>query len=183
MASENLAGTVGHVAEEHASGMPQLDFATFPNQWFWLIVTLVILYLVLSRVALPRIASVLSERQGVMSSDLEQAETLKQRAVEAEQAYVKALADARAEAGRIVAETKAEIQSDLNVAIAQADAEIAAKSAESEKAIAEIRKGAVKAVAEVATETTGNIVDAIMPGAGDAKKIAAAVAARMKGLS
>ena len=39
-----------------AAGMPQLDFSTFPNQMFWLVVTLVIIYLVLSRVALPRIA-------------------------------------------------------------------------------------------------------------------------------
>jgi len=183
MASETALAEAGHAASEHAEGMPQLDFSTFPNQWFWLIVTLVVLYLVLSRVALPRIASVLGERQGVISNDIEQAELLKQRAVEAEEVYVKALADARAEAGRIVAEAKAEIQIDLKVAIQQADAEIAAKSAESEKAIAEIRKGAVKAVAEVATATTGEIVKAVMPGVGDDKEIAAAVAAKMKGLS
>ncbi len=183
MASETELAEAGHAVSEHAEGMPQLDFATFPNQWFWLIITLVVLYLVLSRIALPRIASVLGERQGVISSDIEQAENLKLRATQAEEAYVKALADARAEAGRIVAEAKAEIQTDLNIAIEQADAEIAAKTAESEKAIAEIRKGAVKAVAEVATDTTGEIVKAIMPGAGDGKTIAAAVAARMKGLS
>ena len=56
---------------------------------------------------------------------------------------IKALADARSEAHRIVAEAKADIQADLNVAIAKADAQIAAKSAESEKAIAEIRAGAM----------------------------------------
>ena len=41
-------------------GMPQLDFSSWPNQIFWLVITLVAIYLILSRVALPRIASVLA---------------------------------------------------------------------------------------------------------------------------
>lgn len=169
-------------AVEHAEGMPQLDFATFPNQIFWLVVSLVILYFLLNRVALPRIASVLAERQGAIQRDLDQAEEMKHQAVEAEEAYNKALADARAQAAEIVAETKAEIQKDLDAATAKADAEIAAKTAESEKAISEIRKGAVKAVQDVATSTAADIVDAVMPGVGDAKSVKAAVAARLKGL-
>ena len=52
-------GAAGHA--ESAGGMPQLDFSTFPNQIFWLLVTLVVIYFVLSRIALPRIAAVLSE--------------------------------------------------------------------------------------------------------------------------
>src|SRR3989338_7675403 len=44
------------VAHETAkAGMPQLDFSTFPNQIFWLVVTLLVIYFVLSRIALPRI--------------------------------------------------------------------------------------------------------------------------------
>ncbi len=58
--------TETHAAEgaEQAAGMPQLDFATFPNQIFWLVVTLVVIYLILNKVALPRIASVLADRAG-----------------------------------------------------------------------------------------------------------------------
>jgi hypothetical protein len=91
-------------------GMPQLDFSTFPNQIFWLIVTLVAIYFILDKIALPRIASVLAERQGTLTNDLAAAEDLKRQAVEAEEAYNKALADARAEAQRIAEETRAEIQ-------------------------------------------------------------------------
>ena len=103
-ATEAAHGAAGHGTE--AAGMPQLEFSTFPNQIFWLLVTLVVIYFVLSRVALPRIAAVLAERQGTITNDLAQAEELKLKAVEAEEAYNKALADARAEAGRIVAEAK-----------------------------------------------------------------------------
>ncbi len=161
-------------------GMPQLDFSTFPNQIFWLLLTLIAIYLILSRVALPRIGAVLAERQGTITNDIAKAEELKQQAVEAEEAYNRALAEARAEAQRIAAEARAEIQADLDTAIAKADAEISAKAAESEKAIAEIRAGALESVKEVAKETAADIV-AAMGGKADADAVAAAVDARVKG--
>lgn len=163
-----------------SGGMPQLDFSTWGNQIFWLVLTLIVIYFVLSRIALPRIAAILAERQGTITSDLAAAEDLKAKAEEAEAAYEKALIDARAEAHRIVAEAKAEIQGDLDAAMAKADAEIAAKAAESEKAIAEIRAGALEAVREVASDTAQEIVTA-MGGSADAKAISAAVDARVKG--
>ncbi|MGO4914157.1 F0F1 ATP synthase subunit B' [Pseudogemmobacter sp. W21_MBD1_M6] len=184
MATETVEGAAqvaeagGHAAE--SAGMPQLDVSTFGNQIFWLLVTLVVIYFVLSRIALPRIGAVLAERQGTITNDISAAEELKQKAVDAEAAYNQALADARTEAHKIVAEAKAEIQKDLDKATAHADAEIAAKAAEAEKAINEIRAGAVSAVKDVANDTTGDIV-AALGGKADAKTIAAAVTARMKG--
>ncbi len=158
-AAGHAAEAAGHGAE--AVGMPQLDFSTYLNQWFWLAITLVVLYLILSRVALPRIGSVLAERRGQITNDIAAAEELKLKAQEAEAAYDKALADARAEGQKIVAETKAEIQKDLDVAIERADAEIAARTAESEKRIAEIRAEAASSVAEVARDVAQDVVGAL----------------------
>ncbi|MFY0690394.1 MAG: F0F1 ATP synthase subunit B' [Paracoccaceae bacterium] len=164
-----------------AVGMPQLDFSTFPNQIFWLVVTLVVIYFVLSRIALPRISAVLAERQGTITNDIAAAEDLKQKAVEAEEAYNKALIDARAEANEIVESARAEIRADLDKAIAVADAEIAAKSAESEKVIAEIRASAADSAAEVARDIAKEIVAAVAPGKIDARSVTAAVNAKLKG--
>jgi F-type H+-transporting ATPase subunit b len=161
--------------------MPQLDFSTFPNQIFWLLVTLIVIYFVLSRIALPRIGSVLAERSGTITNDIAAAEDLKQKAVEAEEAYNKALADARAEAAKIVASTKADIQSEVDAAILEADAEIAARSAEGEKAIAAIRDSAQADAATVAKDIAKDIVATVAPGKIDAKSITAAVTAKMKG--
>ena len=171
---------VEHGAEAGGAGMPQLDFSTFPNQIFWLVVTLIVIYLILSRVALPRIGAVLAERQGTITNDIAAAEELKQRAQEAEAAYDKALVDARAQAGKIVADAKEDIQADLDVQLEKADAEIAAQTAESEKAIAEINAGADAAVKAVAKDTAKEIV-AALGGKADAKTITAAITARMKG--
>ena len=175
-----MATDTHSAAEASGPGMPQLDFSTWGNQIFWLVITLVVIYLILSRVALPRIASVLAERQGTITNDIAAAEDLKAKAQDAEAAYDKALIDARAEAGRIVAETKAGIQADLDKAIATADTKIAAKAAEGEKVIAEIRTGALDNVKVVAKDTAKEIV-AAMGGKADAKSITAAVIARMKG--
>lgn len=173
----------GHGAAEAAhgsSGMPQLDFSTYGNQIWWLLVTLVVIYLILSRVALPRIAAILNERQGTITNDLAAAEDLKAKALEAENAYNKALADARAEAQRIATETRAEIQAEVDDAIAKADAEIAAKAAESEAAIADIRASALENVKLVASDTASALVEAL-GGKDDSKLIAAAVAERTEG--
>jgi len=163
-----------------AIGMPQLCIDWFPNQMFWLAVTLVVIFLILSRVALPRIAGILAERQGTITNDIAAAEDLKAKALEAEDLYNKALAEARAEAQRIAAETRAEIQVGLDEAIAKADAEIAAKAAESEKAIAEIRAGALESIEVVATDTAAEIVTAL-GGKAEKSAIAGAVDAGLKG--
>lgn len=165
---------------EAGPGMPQLDFSTWGNQIFWLVLALIAIYMILSRVALPRIAAVLAERQGTITNDIAAAEDLSAKAAEAEAAYDKALVDARAEAQNIIAQAKADMQADLDKAIASADEKIAAKSAESEKAIAEIRAGAVENVKAVAKDTVKEIV-AAMGGTVDAKTVNAAVTSRMKG--
>ena len=193
-AAEGLAQTVDATPEhlhglaelEHAEvGMPQLDVTTFPNLIFWLVVALVVLYLLLSRVALPRIARALEERSDASTTDLEQAALLKHRAEEAEAAYNAALARARDEAQRIGAETKAGIGDELAALTAKAEAEIAARAAESEARIREIREGAAASVEEVARAAARDIVELFLPGAaedeaGD-KAVAQAVAARVKG--
>ncbi len=176
---EELAGTC---VDSHgaAIGMPQLCADWIPNQIFWLVITLIVIYLVLNRVALPRIAGILADRAGTITNDLAAAEDLKAKAVEAEQAYDKALADARTEAQRISAETRAEIQADLDEAIARADEQISEKAADSAKAIADIRAGAVQSVREVATDTAASIV-AALGGSPDTKAINSAVSERVKG--
>jgi F-type H+-transporting ATPase subunit b len=163
-----------------AIGMPQLCVDWMPNQIFWLLVTLTVIYLVLTRVALPRIGTILAERKGTITNDLTAAEDLKLKAIEAEKAYQDALTRARAEAAKIVAQSKADIQKDLDLAIASADAEIAAKAGESEGRILEIRAGAVEAVTAVAKDTARELV-AALGGKSDAKAVTAAVTARLRG--
>lgn len=166
---------------EPSAGMPQLDFATFPSQIFWLIVALVALYYILSKVALPRIAAVIEERHDAIEDDLERAAQFRRKAAEAERHYEEARAEARREAGEIAAKTRAEIQKELDVALAKADAEIAARTAESERRIGEIREGARASIEQVAVEVAEALVEALAPGAAEPEAARGAVAKRLQG--
>ena len=164
MADETLgpigAAAVGEpvTAGAETAGMPQLDFSTFPNQIFWLVVALVAIYFILSRIALPRIGGVLAERAGTITNDLAATEDFKAKAKEAEAAQDRALQGARAEAQRIAGEARAGVQAELDEAIARADAQIAERAAESERAIAAIRDEAAASVRDVAREAAREIV-------------------------
>ena len=163
-----------------APGMPQLDVATYGNMIFWLLIALVIIYWALSRIALPRIGGVLADRQSAITGDLMSAEEFKQKAKSAEAAYDKALADARSEAAKIVAANKAEIQKELDAAIAHADTEIAARTSESEKRIAEIRASALDDARVVARDVTEELVR-VFGGSADQGLINDAIDQRLKG--
>lgn len=167
------------VVDNGGGGLPQLNIDTFPSQIFWLLVALAVLYWLMAKVALPRIGSVLEERADAIADDLDRAEELKRKAVEAEAAYNQALADARARAQSIAAETRAEIQKEVDAALAKADAEIAARTAEGEKRIAEIRETAIQNVRQVSEEVAVAVVDRILPGVADDSAVRGAVQARL----
>lgn len=98
------AAEVAHeaaAAGEKKQGLPQLNANDFAPQLFWLAITFALLYVIMSRVALPRIGSVLEERKDKIQRDLATAERLKGETEKALEAYEKALADARANAAAI----------------------------------------------------------------------------------
>ena len=84
--------------------MPQLDPSTFATQLVWLIITFVILYLILWKSALPRIASILQDRQERIDDDLEKAEKLKKEAEIALEDYQRIVSDGRRKAQEIIRE-------------------------------------------------------------------------------
>jgi F-type H+-transporting ATPase subunit b len=180
MMATTTTEVAGAAHEAAKAGMPQLDPSTFTNQIFWLVITLIVIYVLLSRVALPRIGGTIAHRKGTIAADMAAAEELKQKVVIADKAYHDALAAARIEADKIVAAAKAEIGDDLAKAIAKADQDIAKQTAESSKRIEDIRAGTAEAVATVAKDTAAELV-AALGGQADASAITAAVAARLKG--
>ena len=168
-------------ADEKKGGMPQLNFESYGSQITWLVISIVVLFIIMKTIALPRIASGLEERSDAIEDDLDRAAEFRRKAEEAEAAYDKALADARAKAQEIAQATRDDIQKDVDAAIAKADAEIAARAAEGEKRIAEIRASAMEAVEEVAGDAAEAVVGAVAPDVADAKAARAAVAAALKG--
>ena len=133
--------------------MPQLEASTFISQLFWLAVTFVILYWVMWKIVIPRIADVLQDRQERIDDDLEKAETLRNEAAGVLNAYEKTVADGRAQAQAILRE--AAHQNDKAAAERQTalGAQLAQQTAEAEKRINAAREEALANIRTVAAET------------------------------
>lgn len=141
--------------------MPHLCSEWFANQIFWLAVALVAVFFVLSRISLPRIANVLAERAGVIINDLSAAEDFKRKAEAVEASHAETLDQARAQAQAIIAEARATIQADAARALEKATADIAAKTAESERIVTQMRSETLANVRQVAHDVTADIVRAM----------------------
>ena len=164
-----------------APAFPQLHFEYWPSQIFWLLVSLVVLYFVLNRVALPRVQSTLEERRDTISNDLDKASEFNLAAEEAEEAYQTALQDARAEAQKIADKTKDAIKQRLDAELAAADRDIAAKAEQSAARLREIQAQAAVAASEVAETTAQALAERFSPRPISSDDMRAAVANRLAG--
>jgi F-type H+-transporting ATPase subunit b len=160
--------------------MPQLDFSTYAPQLIWLAITFIVLYLLMARVALPRIATVIEERRDRIASDLDEAERSKVQSEAAIAAYEAALAEARARAHEIARANRDRLTAEIDAERARVDAEAADKTAEAERAIAAARSAALGEVGAIAGELTEAIVKRLVGGRTAKQKIADAVSAAMK---
>jgi F-type H+-transporting ATPase subunit b len=133
-------------------GLPQLDAQTYPTQIFWLIVTFAVLYAILSKVALPRIAEVLEERQERISDDIDTAERLRSEAAAVQADYEKALAEARSKAHDLFRETAETVAKEQAEAEAEAAGKTARKTKTAETRIAKQRDEALQGLSDVASE-------------------------------
>jgi len=137
--------------------MPQLHFVDYSPQVIWLVITFVALYLVMWKVALPRIGEVLEERQERISDDRDKAEGLRGEADEAIEAYETALADARASAHATGQKAREELNAIAETKRAEVEAKLAAKSGEADQRIAAARAEALGHIRTVATDTAKSI--------------------------
>ena len=90
----------------HKGVFPPFNKTTFASQLFWLVIAFVLLYALMSKLALPRIGAIIESRQKRIADDIADAGKLKIQSDEAIAAYEKALADARARAQAIANETR-----------------------------------------------------------------------------
>ena len=133
--------------------MPQLEVSTYVSQIFWLVVTFSLLYYLLSRKALPRVAEILEARADRVRSDLDEAQRMRKEAEDALSSYEAVTAEAQAKAQARIAETQAKLQDEAAEAQAKLDAKLAKRVAEAETRIAKAREDALKELDAAALST------------------------------
>ena len=159
---------------------PPFNADTFASQLVWLVITFVFLYLMMSKLALPRIGAIIESRQKRIADDIAEAEKLKQQSEDALAAYEKALADARSRAQTIANETRAKQAAEAEKRRKALEDQLNAKLADAEKTIAATKQAAMANVQTIAADAAKLIVQQLIGATADDKAVASAVADALK---
>ncbi|MCP5432119.1 MAG: F0F1 ATP synthase subunit B' [Alphaproteobacteria bacterium] len=154
--------TVAHGDAGHSGSFPPFDPTYFPSQIFWLVIAFGALYVMMSRVALPRIAGVLEERRLRIATDLDKAEELRAESEAAIAAYEAALAEARTKALAIANETRGRITGEIDALKAETDADLKLKLSEAEASIDAMKENALARVRGIASEAMVAIIEQVL---------------------
>jgi F-type H+-transporting ATPase subunit b len=154
-----MAEQTAHTETSGGHGsFPPFQKDTFASQLFWLVIAFGLLYVLMSKVALPRVGAIIDARRARIDGDLADANRLKVSAEEAMSAYEKGLAEARNRAQTIGNETRDRLNAEAEKNRKALDEQLNVKLALAEKSIAATKTQAMASVRSIAIEAAGAIV-------------------------
>jgi F-type H+-transporting ATPase subunit b len=183
MAESHGESTSAHTEADggHGGAFPPFESSTFASQLVSLAIAFVALYIIVSRIALPRVGAVIDARQNKIEGDLAEAQKLKDESEAALKAYEGELANARSRAQAIGAETREKLNAASEAERKTLEDKLAARLADAEKTIAATRTAAMSNVRSIAADAAGAIVQRLTGAVPDGKAVEAAVDASLKG--
>jgi F-type H+-transporting ATPase subunit b len=174
----NTAQTQAHGGAKPA--FPPFQKETFASQLIWLAIFFIGLYLLMSRVALPRVGGIIAARSAKIESDLAEANRLKQESEAAIAAYEKTLADARSNAQAIGSKKRDELMGEADKRRKTLEDQLHRQLEDAEKTIAKTKTAAMANVSGIATEAAAAIIERLIGTAPSGKAVADAVADALK---
>jgi F-type H+-transporting ATPase subunit b len=162
------------------NAFPPFQRENFASQLIWLAVSFVLLYVLMAKVALPRIAAIFADRERRIGDDLKAAQGFKTQSDAANAAYEQALADARVRAQAIAAETREQQAAAAEATNKRLEAQLHEKLAAAEQSIAATRTAAMGNVGAIAAETASAIVERLIGKTPAEREVAAALGDALK---
>jgi len=150
-------------AGDSSGGLPQLDITTWPSQLFWLVVTFVIGYVLISSLVAPSISSVLENRSTKISDDIETAKKAQYNAKEVYTSYEETLSEARSQAAIAAAKALEEAKAETASRDAAINKKLAASAKKAEARLSKMRDEALSSLEDLATETSQKIIAELTP--------------------
>jgi F-type H+-transporting ATPase subunit b len=174
--SQKTNSETGHPQGGHEA-FPPFDAKNFPSQILWFAIAFGAFYLLMSRVALPRMKAIIDHRSGKIEGDLHAAQKMQEEAREAAAAYEKTLAEARSRSKELAQQTQAKVKLEQDAKRHAIEAELDHKLRTAETQIAETKANAMANVGQIANEAASAIVEHFTGKPADPTTVAAAVAA------
>jgi F-type H+-transporting ATPase subunit b len=178
--AENAAVT--EVPGAHGEGhhtFPPFDPATFGSQLFWLVVLFGLLYILMSRIALPKVGSIIEARDRKIAGDLADAARMKEASDAAIAAHEQALAEARQNAHGIAQKARDAAKAEAAADRARIEGDLNSRLAASETEIARVKEQALSSVDSIARDAVEAIVEALVGTRVEKAQVAKAVEAAM----
>ena len=177
--THDLEATVEH-AQAESAGLPQLavfEDGSFTNQIAWLVLTFLVLYIVVSRIALPKLSALIEDRETRLQDDLGKAEHDRKKADEVKQQYEASLLSAKANAQKVLAEARANIQATLTAETKTLDEKLGDQTSKAEAEVMAAKAKALEEIQDVASEATADMFEKLTGQTITAAKLAKAVKA------
>lgn len=153
-------GATQGTVEHHGGGaFPPFDVDNFAPQLVWLALIFGLLYVLMSRIALPRIGSILSDRESRIESDLSASRELQTKAQAAAAEHDETLRATKAQAQSIGRDAQQQAAAETQARRSAQETEFAKKLAEADAQITAAKQQALSHVEEIATEAAGSILE------------------------
>ncbi len=159
---------------------PPFNSETFASQLVWFAIAFVLLYVLMSRVALPRVGAIVESRAGRIADDLASAQKLKDETDAALANYEKKLADARNNAQAIAGQKRDELAAEADVRRKTLEAKLHDRLQEAEKTILQTKTAAMSNVRSIATDAASAIVERLIGNKPDQAAVTNAVDQSLK---
>jgi F-type H+-transporting ATPase subunit b len=175
-------GTAGQTTETTAAaghesgGLPQLRYEYWPGQIVWLLIIFAVLYVLLSKVFLPKVGGTMEAREQRIANDMEEARALRDQAEAEARAAEAEMADARSRASKTAADAKAKAAAEAAERQQALEVELGAKLSQAEASIRASRDQAMSQVKGIAAEAAAAITEKLTGEAASPADVEAALA-------
>ena len=141
-----------------SNGMPQLNPEFWISQIFWLTLTFGILYIVLSKLILPKISANLELRKSQIQENIEMAEKQRESSETKLKEYEQIVLKSKLEAKTIFKNAREKVLKDINSKKEILDKQIDDEISNAEQEIEELRKVAAEKINKIAIETSSDLL-------------------------
>ena len=147
-----------------AVGMPQLDFSTFPNQIFWLVIFCVVLFSIVKLFIIPRMEDIFANRRKIIDGNIAKAEEIRLRVSEIEKQIDEELRKAKAQCDDIMNISGINIKEQMSTAIEDSKIATSLLIKEAEERLKKIRDGSETAIEKISEELATEIINKLSRG-------------------
>ena len=151
-------------SDNSAVGMPQLDFSTFPNQIFWLVVFCVVLFAIVKFFIIPRMEDIFANRRKIIDGNIAKAEEIRLRVSEIEKQIEEELQKAKSQCDEIMNASGHNIKEQMASALEDSKIATAQLISEAEGRLKELRDGSDAAIEKISEELASEIISKISRG-------------------